>query len=139
MSTRGHVRNHIPPPLWPFRFPGMPGCFALVATDISNSIIMNRLFMILFKLKVAVVASSNRAPEDLYEGGINRSLFAPFIDTVRGECGVVDMGGGGGATVWKGPMQADRERLCHTSSPPGIPIPVPSPKISSILAAARPG
>ena len=63
-------------------------------TDIADAMIVKRLFTMLFELKVVVVATSNRAPEELYEGGINRSLFVPFIDTVRRECDVFEMGGG---------------------------------------------
>ena len=40
---------------------------------------------------VVVVATSNRRPEELYEGGINRFLFLPFIELVRQRCECLDM------------------------------------------------
>lgn len=62
-------------------------------TDVADAMILGRLFEQLLNLGTVIVATSNVAPDVLYEGGLNRQLFLPFIALIKERLDLVELNG----------------------------------------------
>jgi cell division protein ZapE len=90
-------------------------CFDdLHVTDIGDAMILGPLFAALIEAGAIIVITSNRAPDALYQNGINRARFEPFIELVKKRLEIVELDG----PVDYRTRFISRSRLYHTPLSP---------------------
>nr|WP_208408533.1 cell division protein ZapE [Sphingomonas vulcanisoli] len=65
----------------------------MVVNNMADAAIMSRLFTAMMDAGTVIVATSNRAPGDLYKNGLNRQLFLPFIALLEQKLDVLTLDG----------------------------------------------
>lgn len=60
-------------------------------SQITDAMILSRLFDALFFRGITMVSTSNRPPDDLYKDGLNRQYFTPFIDRLKQNCDTLNL------------------------------------------------
>ena len=65
----------------------------MMVTNPADAMIMSRLFTALIAEGTAIITTSNRPPANLYQDGLNRALFLPFIALIERQLQVLPLNG----------------------------------------------
>ncbi len=93
-------------------------CFdEFFVSDITDAMILANLLEALFEEGVVLVATSNVAPDRLYENGLQRSKFLPAIELIKANTRVLNVDGGVdyrlralvSAEIYHTPLDADAD------------------------------
>lgn len=84
--------------------------------DITNAMLLGRLFEKLFAGGLTLVATSNTAPDDLYRDGLNRQLFLPFVALLKARTELVHLDG---ATDYRR-LKFEGQEVYHFGTGPAV-------------------
>jgi cell division protein ZapE len=121
----------------------------MVINNSADAMLMSRLFTALIDAGVVIVTTSNRPPHELYNEGLNREHFLPFIALIEARLDIMPLDGPtdyrleriGGQPVWYSPFgeaATDAARAMFfrlTDYPPEDRAHVPSEEL--IIAGGR--
>ncbi len=85
-------------------------------SDIADAMLLARLFGKLFAGGVTLIATSNTPPARLYENGLNRQLFMPFIGLLEQHAEIVTLNG---PTDYRR-LKFEGERVFHFGTGPAV-------------------
>jgi protein AFG1 len=85
-------------------------------SDIADAMILKRLFGSIWESGGVMVSTSNRHPDNLYENGLNRPLFLPFIDELKKRCEVWKLEGNRDYRMSSRDVLGQRDEVFFTNS-----------------------